>query len=174
MQTDYATGRWPLGVDLADFNLDGWPDILQANGHVERTYASDKPDLMLPQYFKNVGQGKFVELSSRSLGPYFQKSYLGRTVAVLDWNCDGKDDACVTHLEVPIALLTNRTKATGHYLAVRLSGVESNRDAFGAVVQVTAGGRTWMRPMASRALPRPKASPKGLRPLCASALLTME
>ena len=77
-----------FGTQFLDADLDGWPDLLLANGHVERSYASDKPDLMLPQYFRNV-EGKFVELSSRSLGPYFQKSYLGRTIAVIDWNRDG-------------------------------------------------------------------------------------
>jgi hypothetical protein len=138
-----------FGTQFVDGDLDGWPDLILANGHVERTYASDKPDLMLPQYFQNLGRGQFAELSSRSLGPYFQKSYLGRTIAVLDWNRDGKDDACITHLETPIALLTNRTPATGHYFAVRLCGVQSGRDAFGAVVQVSAGGRAWTRLMAA-------------------------
>jgi tetratricopeptide (TPR) repeat protein len=138
-----------FGAQFLDGDLDGWPDLIQANGHVERTYASDKPDLMLPQYLKNVGRGKFVELSGRSLGPYFQKSYLGRTVAVIDWNRDGKDDACITHLEVPVALLTNCTPATGHYLALRLCGVQSSRDGFGAIVEVSAGGRTWTRAMAA-------------------------
>jgi len=138
-----------FGTQFLDADWDGWPDLLLANGHVERSYASDKPDLMLPRCLQNVGQGKFVELSSRSLGPYFQKSYLGRTIAVVDWNRDGKDDACITHLESPSALLTNRTPAARHYLALRLFGVRSNRDAIGAVVEVSAGGRTWTRPVAA-------------------------
>lgn len=146
---DLTFSMLTFGTQFVDGDLDGWPDLIVANGHVERSYASDKPDLMMPQFFQNLGRGEFVELSSRSLGPYFQKSYLGRTIAVLDWNRDGKDDACITHLEVPIALLTNRTPATGHSFAVRLGGVQSNRDGFGAVVEVSAGGRTWLRALSA-------------------------
>jgi hypothetical protein len=48
-----------------------------------------------------------------------------------------------------VALLTNCTPATGHYLALRLCGVQSSRDGFGAIVEVSAGGRTWTRAMAA-------------------------
>jgi hypothetical protein len=100
---------------------------------------------MPPQYFKNLGHAKFVELSSRSLGPYFQKQYLGRTIAVLDWNRDGKEDVAIAHLDAPAALLTNQTRDTGHYLGVRLCGRVSSRDAIGATLELTAGARTWTR-----------------------------
>lgn len=134
-----------FGAQFIDGELDGWPDLMQANGHVDRSYDPNVPDLMPPQYFKNLGDGKFVELSSRSLGPYFQKRCLGRTVAVLDWNRDGKEDLCISHLDVPAALLTNRTRNTGHFLALRLIGTASNRDAVGATAVLTAGARTWTR-----------------------------
>jgi len=136
-----------FGAQFIDGELDGWPDIIQANGHVDRSYDPNVPDLMPPQYFKNLGDGKFVEVSGRSLGPYFQHHYLGRTAAVLDWNRDGKDDVCISHLDVPVALVTNRTADTGHYLAVRLVGRVSSRDAYGSLVTLTAGGRTWTRQM---------------------------
>ena len=131
-----------FGMQFLDGDLDGWLDAIATNGHVDRSIDARVPDLMPPQYFQNLGQAKFRELSARSLGPYFEKRYLGRTVALLDWNRDGKPDVCISHLDAPAALLTNGTPDTGHYLAVNLYGVASNRDAFGTVLELTAGERT--------------------------------
>jgi hypothetical protein len=134
-----------FGTQFLDAELDGWPDIIVSNGHVDRQIDTGIPDLMPPQYYQNLGEGRFGELSGASLGPYFEKACLGRSVVVLDWNRDGKEDVCISHLDVPVALLTNRTPDTGHYLAVTLHGTVSNRDAIGSVLHLTAGGRTWMR-----------------------------
>jgi tetratricopeptide (TPR) repeat protein len=134
-----------FGAQFLDGELDGRPDIIVSNGHVDRQIGTGIPDLMPPQYFRNLGDARFVELSSASLGPYFQKACLGRSVVVLDWNRDGKEDVCISHLDVPVALLTNRTPDTGHFLAVTLQGTTSNRDAIGAILHLTAGERTWMR-----------------------------
>ncbi len=131
-----------FGMQFLDGDLDGWLDAIATNGHVDRSIDAHVPDLMPPQYFQNLGQGKFRELSARSLGPYFEKRYLGRTVALLDWNRDGKPDVCISHLDAPAALLTNDTRDTGHFLAVNLVGVASNRDAFGTVLELTTGERT--------------------------------
>ena len=136
-----------FGTQFLDADLDGWPDIIQANGHVDRSYDPTVPDLLPPQYFKNLGNGHFVELTGDSLGPYFQQDYLGRTVAVVDFDRDGRPDVCISHLDVPVALLANRTQNAGHYLAVKLSGRTCSRDAFGATIQLTAGGRTWTQPL---------------------------
>lgn len=134
-----------FGAQFLDGELDGWPDLLLANGHVDRSYDPNVPDLMPPQYFKNLGDAKFEELPGPSLGEYFQKQYLGRTIAILDWNRDGKEDACISHLDAPAALLTNRTPHAGHYLAVRLCGRVGNRDAIGSLVELAAGDRKWTR-----------------------------
>ncbi|NQT16271.1 MAG: CRTAC1 family protein [Planctomycetes bacterium] len=134
-----------FGAQFIDGELDGWPDIIITNGHVDRQVDTGIPDLMPPQYFQNLGEAKYVELSGASLGRYFEEVRLARAVAVLDWNRDGKEDLCVSHLDVPVALLTNRTPDPWHYLAVTLEGTVSNRDAIGTVLHLTAGDRTWMR-----------------------------
>ncbi len=136
-----------FGTQMLDAELKGVPDIFITNGHVDRTFATGAPDLMPPQYFHNEGNGRFVELSARSLGDYFQHEYLGRAVVVLDWNRDGKQDLCISHLDAPTALLSNQTPDTGHYLTVKLYGVASNRDAVGATVTVSAGEQSWTRHM---------------------------
>ncbi len=132
-----------FGTQFLDGELDGFPDLVVTNGHVDRSFATGEPDEMPPQYYRNVGGGRFVEVRGPSLGPYFQGKYLGRALARLDWNRDGKEDVCVSHLHAPVALLTNQTPDTGHFLAVRLCGVNSDRDAIGTTVGVKAGKQRW-------------------------------
>ncbi|MCA9143645.1 MAG: VCBS repeat-containing protein [Planctomycetales bacterium] len=134
-----------FGTQFLDGELDGWPDLIIANGHIDLTFSHGNPDRMQPQYLRNTGDGNFVEQTSTSLGSYFEGRYFGRTIATLDWNRDGRGDACVSHLDAPAALLTNRTTATGNYFALMLRGVECNRDAIGAIVTVEAGGRQWVQ-----------------------------
>jgi hypothetical protein len=64
---------------------------------------------------------------------------------ILDWNRDGREDFCVSHLDAPAALLTNHAAEPAHYLAVRLRGVNSNRDAVGAFVTIASGENSWTR-----------------------------
>jgi len=134
-----------FGTQFIDGELDGWPDLVISNGHIDRTFAHGHPDQMPPQYLRNTGLAKFEELSASSLGSYFEGRYFGRALATLDWNRDGREDVCISHLDAPAALLTNRTADAGNYLAVQLSGVESNRDAFGATVTLEIGDQRWMR-----------------------------
>ena len=134
-----------FGTQFIDGELDGEPDIVITNGHIDLTFAHGNPDRMPPQYMRNTGGGHFEELTAESLGPYFQNRYFGRALAKLDWNRDGREDVCISHLDAPTALLTNTTPTTGNYLAVNLRGVTSNRDALGAIVTVEAGGRKWVQ-----------------------------
>ncbi|HUG71760.1 MAG TPA: FG-GAP-like repeat-containing protein [Pirellulaceae bacterium] len=134
-----------FGAQFIDGELDGWPDLIITNGHIDLTFAHGNPDRMPPQYLRNAGGGQFEELTSESLGPYFQSRYFGRALAKLDWNRDGREDVCISHLDAPTALLTNTTPTTGNYLAVKLCGVTSNRDAIGAIVTVEAGERKWVQ-----------------------------
>ncbi len=66
---------------------------------------------------------------------------------ILDWNRDGREDFCVSHLDAPAALLTNQAPEPGHHLVVKLHGVASNRDAVGTIVKVTSGETSWTRQM---------------------------
>ncbi len=149
--TRYAKLRDPtfnllgFGSQFIDADLDGWPDLIVANGHVDRTFSTGVPDAMPPQLFHNRGVGKFVELSAAGLGPYFQQNLLGRSLIGLDWNRDGRQDVCVTHLDAPAALLTNQSQATGNWLGLRLCATTTARDAIGARVRLTAGDRTWLK-----------------------------
>ena len=136
-----------FGTQFIDGELDGWLDLVVTNGHVYDLRAQGIPLQMRPQYYRNTGEGRFVELAAESLGPFFEERHLGRALARLDWNRDGREDFCVMHIGESAALLTNTTKPAGHFLAVQLRGIVGDRDAIGAVLQVSAGNRSRMQQM---------------------------
>ena len=142
-----AIGRATLltltfGCFFFDFDLDGWPDIFAANGHVaddvERvqariTYAQP------PQLFRNDA-GRFEEVAApdTALGA----AQVGRGAAYADYDGDGDLDVLVTANGGPPRLLRNDGGDRNRMLRVRTVGTASNRDGIGARIDVTAGGRT--------------------------------
>jgi hypothetical protein len=138
---DAGFNRMGWGTQFLDGDLDGRSDLVVANGHLNQ-YSKEK---MQPKFFHNAGEGRFTEATVDGLGSYFQRPCLGRAVARLDWNRDGLEDFCATHVDMPAALLANRTKEPGRYLAIHLRGVRSAVDAIGTSVQVTAGEQTWTK-----------------------------
>ena len=134
-----------FGTQFLDADLDGRQDLIVTNGH-EGDYSDlGEPFQMPPQFFHNVGSGKFVELSPDTLGPFFCGKYLGRGLAKLDWNRDGREDFVVSHLDAPLALCSNQTENANHSLTVHLRGTRSDRDAIGTQVTITVGDKTLSR-----------------------------
>jgi hypothetical protein len=119
--------------------------VVLVNGHVNDFRRSGLPFEMPAQFFWNAGEGRFVEVAAPAIGPYFSARHLGRALARLDWNRDGRDDFCVTHIDAPPALVENRGASTGNFLSIRLIGVTGERDATGTVLEVTADGQHWRR-----------------------------
>jgi len=134
-----------FGTQFLDADLDGWEDLVVANGHVDDFTHQGIPFQMQPQLFFNAGHGRFVELPSSQLGTYFQGKWLGRGLARLDWNRDGLDDFAVSHLDRPFGLLTNQTTDSGGFLRISLRGTIGSRDAIGATVTATIGKRVLVR-----------------------------
>jgi tetratricopeptide (TPR) repeat protein len=128
-----------FGAQFIDADLDGFPDLIVTNGHIEDFTDLGRPYAMRPQYFRNVGGKWFEELAADRAGPFFVGEYLGRGLARLDWNRDGKEDVVISHLDAPAALVTNMTRGAGHFLALSLVSTETARDAIGTQVQCTIG-----------------------------------
>jgi predicted Zn-dependent protease len=141
---DSSIEQLGFGSQFLDADLDGWPDLIVTNGHVDRSDATNEPDEMRPQFYRNRS-GRFEELAADTLGDFFSSEYIGRALSTLDWNRDGRPDCCISHLFTPVALLTNTTPAESHFLRVRAIGVTVDRDAVGSVVTVDANGRTWTK-----------------------------
>ncbi len=134
-----------FGTQFLDADLDGQLDLAVANGHVDDFSGQGIPYRMRPQFFRNVNRGVFHELQSQYLGSYYSRPCLGRALATLDADCDGRPDMVITHLDEPAALLVNSTPSVGNSLSLTLCGVTSARDAIGATVTVTFPDRKIVR-----------------------------
>jgi hypothetical protein len=87
--------------------------------------------------FRNAGDGTFAEVGWVASADLVED---GRGLSVLDYDRDGRLDLVVRNYRQPAELLHNVGPA-GHWLAVRLVGTRSNRDAVGARVRLrTADG----------------------------------
>jgi enediyne biosynthesis protein E4 len=129
-----------FGCFFFDYDLDGWPDIYVANGHIDDAIERVQPRVRYaepPHLFRNLGNGKFSETTA-SAGAAFGAPRVARGAAYGDFNNDGTLDVLVSSNGGPAALFRN-VGATNHSLRIKLIGTKSNRDGIGAVVRVTAG-----------------------------------
>lgn len=131
-----------FGTNFLDANLDGVLELFVSNGHVDDLRRYGRPYKMHPKLFQ-LESNRYEEIDPETLGNYFQKKWLGRASATLDWNADYLDDLIVGDLEQSYALLTNRTPDAGHAFVLRLIGTVSHRDAIGTRVTVSCGEQSW-------------------------------
>jgi hypothetical protein len=131
-----------VAAKFIDYDNDGWPDILQANGamvdnvilyHSMVTYK--EPLLM----FHNLGNGHF-EKSSDSLGPDFMRPVVGRGLAAADFFNDGSVGFAVNCRGDYPELMRNDGGNANHWLEVLLIGTKSNRDGIGSTLKLNAEG----------------------------------
>ena len=123
-----------------DYDLDGWPDIFVANGHIESDIEKIQQRIKYrqpPHLFQNLGQGKFKDVGSE-MGPAFSAPRLGRGAAFADINNDGYPDLLMTTNAGSAVLFRNQGGAN-HGLRIKLIGSRSNRDGIGATVRVRSG-----------------------------------
>jgi len=136
-----------FGCFFFDYDLDGWPDILIANGHIDGDIQKVQPNVkyaMPPHLFRNMGKGNFVEVT-KSMGTAFEAPRVGRGAAYGDINNDGRLDLLMSTNGGRAYLFVNN--ATGDAalqksVRIKLVGVKSNRDGIGTLVKLTTGGET--------------------------------
>jgi hypothetical protein len=140
--TGLPSTAWHAEFD--DVNNDGLMDLFVAKGNVEAMpdYAARDPSNLL----LGRSDGTFVEGAEDAGIVSFAR---GRGAALADFNLDGLLDLIEVKRREPVRLWRNvgagdaeRPAPMGNWLAVRLDQPGPNRDAIGAWIQVTAGGRT--------------------------------
>ncbi len=131
---------WSWGGDFMDFDNDGWPDLLIANGDGHRL-SEKQEQLLMRNVAGSAGQRVFVDVS-RAVGPYFDTRSVARGLAVGDFDNDGDLDFFVLNIDQPSVLLRNDGGNRNNWLTLSLIGTRSNRDGVGARVTVRSGGFT--------------------------------
>jgi hypothetical protein len=131
------------GVRFFDYDNDGWKDLLIAQGHDLDTIEINFPNLRYREPMllaHNTGKG-FADVTKAS-GGVFDQPWVARGLAIGDLDNDGRVDAVVTTNDGPAHILHNETPTQNHWLLLRLVGHKSNRDAIGAVVNLTTKSGT--------------------------------
>ncbi len=134
-----------FGCFFFDYDLDGWPDVLIANGHIDADIQRVQANVkyaMPPHLFRNVSKGKFKEVT-KLMGAAFASPRVGRGAAYADINNDGRLDLLLSTNGGPVYLFRNEAfgaATANRSLRIKLIGTKSNRDGLGATVKLTAGG----------------------------------
>jgi hypothetical protein len=127
-----------LGAFFFDYDLDGWLDLLAANGHIEEGIARVEPRFAYrqpPLLFHNLGGGRFAAVDP---GPDLGRPVVARGAVYGDYDRDGDLDVVLTTNHGPARLFLNDGGNRNRWLRVRLVGRRSNRSALGAVVRATS------------------------------------
>ncbi len=124
------------GGNFLDLDNDGDLDLFIANGDAHSMQG------MPPLLLENQGDGRFTDARASKGGALFAKAPNARGSGAWDYDNDGRMDLVITTLGGPAALWRNVGTNGNHWLALKLTGTQGNRDSLGARVRVTAGGRT--------------------------------
>jgi enediyne biosynthesis protein E4 len=131
------------GLKYFDYDNDGLVDLILANGH---------PDDMIGNYSQQVTykeplllfhqgpDGKLHNVSAQA-GTAFQRSFAARGLTVGDYNNDGALDVFIANNGGPPVLLKNNGAKGNNWVGLKLEGAKCNRDAIGAKIYWTVGGK---------------------------------
>jgi hypothetical protein len=129
------------GTAFADFDNDGWLDLLAVNGHVYPQIDSlpsgaryRQPKLL----FMNRHDGTFCD-ASRQAGDALSEPRVSRGAAFGDLFNDGRIDVVVEDLDGAPMVLRSSAPAGNHWITLELASPQKNRLAIGARVKAVAG-----------------------------------
>lgn len=135
------------GAHFIDFDNDGNLDLVLVNGHINQVIEKTRVDVSYkeaPLLAANDGKAVFRNVSEQA-GPVFRNRYLGRGLAVGDYDNDGGVDVAFTRLNETPILLHNNIGSLKPWIGIELQGTKSNRDAIGAKLTLTCGQRKLVR-----------------------------
>ena len=139
------------GTGFADYDNDGWPDIIQVNGHVYPEIEKQNlgATFKVPRVvYKNLGNGKFKDVSAQ-MGPGITERFSSRGCAFGDFDNDGDIDVLVLNMNDPPSLLRNDGGNKNNWIKLKLIGTKCNRTAIGARAKVVTGKHSQINEVAS-------------------------
>jgi enediyne biosynthesis protein E4 len=131
-----------FGTVFLDYDNDGWPDIVIANGAVhvieEEVRAHDPLPLhQTKQLLRNLGNGRFEDVSGKA-GSAFALSEVGRGLAAGDLDNDGGVDFVVANNNGRLRIFLNKAAAPRPWVGLRV--LTGKRYAYGAKVEIRRKG----------------------------------
>ena len=136
-----------FGAVFLDYDNDAALDLSIANGHVldnAPLFRSSSRHAQRKLLFRNLGGRRLAEVGRQAGGAFLTES-VGRSLIAGDIDNDGDLDLLLTNNGAAPQLLRNEGAGANQAVTIALRGTRSNRDAVGAVVVGTAGGRRLTR-----------------------------
>ncbi|MES1240874.1 MAG: CRTAC1 family protein, partial [Acidobacteriota bacterium] len=169
-ETGTCNTLWGWAAKFGDLDNDGWEDLFVVNGlrsagpenyipvlvemivtpDIDFTDVRNWPAIrdrtwsgyQKKKLFRNLGDQSFKEVAAEA---GVDNDLDGRGIAMADFDQDGRLDLYQTDANQPALLYRNVTAGGGNWVALKLVGTRSNRDAIGARVTVKANGQPWVR-----------------------------
>ena len=169
-ETGTCDTLWGWSAKFADFDNDGWLDLMAVDGlrsaGKENYIPALLPMITTPgidfrdvnswpaignmtwsgfqkkKLFRNLNGAAFKEMAAAA---GVDNDLDGRGLGVLDMDNDGRLDFYQVNADQPSLLYHNITAPVGNWIELRLVGTKSNRDAIGARIALRAGGKSWIR-----------------------------
>jgi hypothetical protein len=139
------------GCGFIDYDNDGWPDIVQVNGHVypEVDRYNFGESFKNPRLvYKNLGNGKFRDVSA-GMGSGITEKFSSRGAAFGDYDNDGGMDVLILNMNDLPSLLHNVGGNKQNWIKLKLIGTQCNRTAIGARARVIVGRHIQMDEVSS-------------------------
>lgn len=128
-----------FGCVTGDFDLDSFPDVAIANGHVlyhgKNSNIAQLPLVLLNRNFR-------FERAPGAIGEYFATRHLGRGLAVGDMDRNGCPDLIYVNTLEPASLQLNETPSQALNFTIRTIGTTSTRTPTGTVAVLRYGDET--------------------------------
>lgn len=143
-----ATG-WSWSSQFGDLDNDGFEDLYIVNGMIDEVvfkYLKKGELVEQNRAYRNTGRGRFALNPTWGLN----SEASGRSMALADFNNDGRLDVMVNNVGSPAQLFENQLCGGGAAVEVQLrwNGTK-NRDGIGATIKLKAGKLTMQRDVRS-------------------------
>lgn len=142
------------GTAFMDIDNDADLDLFVCNGYVPAAGFIANPEENKNRLFLNDGNatGTGYRFTEEALNSGLADEGRGRGFAYSDYDNDGDLDLLVVNVNQHtsgdpiqnVLLYRNDTSNDNNWLKVRLEGVVSNRDGFGATIRIVVGSQAWV------------------------------